>query len=152
MENTRTDNERFDAVMREAIAGIGTSYIRRPAESVSLQTVLFDFPVQGTLGYAQFAGSVLAFGTVPLECLADHLDFVLFQGERFFFFFFFGFRMLLIIAQIDHFFRRDRWARVRIREGILRFGTRQGGWGLRHEIFEKIVWPIVFQQRSDEPF
>lgn len=26
MENTRTDNERFDAVMREAIAGIGTSY------------------------------------------------------------------------------------------------------------------------------
>ena len=26
MENTRTDNERFDAVMREDIAGIGTSY------------------------------------------------------------------------------------------------------------------------------
>lgn len=26
MENTRTDNERFDAMMREAIAGIGPSY------------------------------------------------------------------------------------------------------------------------------
>lgn len=26
MENTRTDNERFDAMMREAISGIGTSH------------------------------------------------------------------------------------------------------------------------------